>query len=231
MERWKQEEGNWFLLNFVVRSILRTEHVVFRWRWYKQWEVDNRGKILKRVDYLGSRESLWKSSTEVKYRKRYLVALEGGGRLQVEKRKPTRSWLEEVDEARKVAGLPPFSQSQGKSGSSMMELEDMHIKGGDGVIEMKGTESCASPVKDSYNESMWNRVYQGYEGDQNNNNALSLGQNISIDECRSTGSHAEVLGQVLVDKLVEQVVDNDRLGSGVREVGFASVDYASSCSS
>ena len=74
-------------------------------------------------------------------------------------------------------------------------------------------------MKDSYNESMWSRVYQGYEGDKNNNNAPSLGQNISIDEYRSRGSHAEVLGQVLVDKLV---VDNDRLGSGIREVDLSS---------
>ena len=218
----------------VVQSILRIAHVVFRWRWYKQWEVDNRGKILKRVDYWGSsRESPGKSSTEVKYRKKFLVTPEGGGWLQVEKRKPTRSWLEEVDEARKVAGLPPFSQSQGKSGSSMMELEDLDIKGGDELIEMKGKELCASPVKDSFNESMWSRVYQSYEGDQNNNNALSLGQNISIDEYRSTGPPAEVLGQVLVDNLVGQIIDNDRLGSSIKEVGLNSSpnSHPSPCSS
>jgi len=83
-----------------------------RWRWYKQWEIDGRGKILKRVNYL-RRQNTLRTRKMVKYKMTLLVEeTEDLGGVKKKKRL-VRSSLEEVNEARKVAGLAPLEEGRG----------------------------------------------------------------------------------------------------------------------
>jgi len=83
-----------------------------RWRWYKQWEIDGRGKILKRVNYL-RRQNTLRTRKMVKYKMTLLVEeTEDLGGVKKKKRL-VRSSLEEVNEARKVAGLAPVEEGRG----------------------------------------------------------------------------------------------------------------------
>jgi len=121
-----------------------------RWRWYKQWEIDGRGKILKRVNYL-RRQNTLRTRKMVKYKMTLLVeeTEEFGGVKK--KKKLARSSLEEVNEARKVAGLAPLEEGKG----SRREAELRRL--------VKGGESPREVLKEGHLKQGYNNVLEVVE--------------------------------------------------------------------
>ena len=82
--------------------------------------MDGRGKILKRVNYLG-RQGTHRTRKRVNYKMTLLVGEtnELGG---TKKNKLARSSLEEVNQARKVTGLAPLEERSGLRREAELEL-------------------------------------------------------------------------------------------------------------
>ena len=163
-----------------------------RWRWYKQWEIDGRGKILKRVNYLG-RQTVHLPRKGCRYKMKLLVDKSGG--LGGAKKGLARSSLEEVNQARKVAGLAPLEEGRGlrrevglkpltEGGESLREaLTKGNFKPESSQI-FELMEKIHSGGRHALSSNKWSRISPSYKGpsldmvdsDEANNNTVVDGK-------------------------------------------------------
>jgi len=202
-----------------------------RWRWYKQWELGGRGKILKRVNYL-RRQSAHLPRKRFRYKMKLLADKSGefGG---VKKKELTRSSLEEVNLARKVAGLAPLEEGRGlrrevglqplaevgespretlkegpfKPDSSMMLEVAEKIEGGGLHGASSNKWSLANP---SYTVPSLDMVVS----DETNNNTVVEGKRM-LEEVNDLGQFdaaskdAAAVAWELINNIIEETVGGD----------------------
>jgi len=207
-----------------------------RWRWYKQWEIDGRGKILKRVNYL-RRQNTLRTRKMVKYKMTLLVEeTEDLGGVKKKKRL-VRSSLEEVNEARKVAGLVPLEEGRGfRRGAELEPLakgeespRELLKEGQQGVIDNLeladkikggGLHACLSAAL-----KKWSMASTGDQGlslsmmdcDEANNNKVVDGKG-KLEEVNDLDLEqldaAAVVAFELINNLVEEIVNGGLCDGG-----------------
>ena len=194
--------------------------------------MDGRGKILKRVNYL-RRQSTHRTRKRVKYRMTLLVSEtdELGG---AKRKKLARSSLEEVNKARKVAGLAPLEERIGLRREAEWEplgkggeLPREALKGGhfeEGVINML---EVVEKIKDgglNAASNIWSIASPSNKGpslsmmdcDEANNNRAVDGK-AELEEVNDLGLGQFDMSAVALELIINIIEEN--VGGGLRDGG------------
>ena len=195
-----------------------------RWRWYKQWEIDGRGKILKRVNYLG-RQSAHLPRKRVRYKTKMLAVqsekLDGANK----KKRLTRSSLEEVNQARKVAGLAPLEETRQlrrETGLKPLlketELRSEAPKKGNFKPEFsKMVEQMGGAGLHAASSNQWFLASPSYEegpglemveSDEANNNIIVERKNEEVNDLGQIDATSAVAWEI-INSILEEIVGGD----------------------